>query len=172
MIGVRPSAALLFALCCMLAGAAAAAPALSPGSGEAAPALELKDLEGRPQSLAAHRGKVVLVNFWATWCEPCRREMPSIQRLRARLAGKRFAVMAVNTDEPESRVRQFLTQTQLDLPVVMDPNKTVTREWGVRMLPVTFIIGADGRIRYRLVGDLDWNSETVVGVITQLMNGG
>jgi thiol-disulfide isomerase/thioredoxin len=114
----------------------------------------------------------VLVNFWATWCEPCRQEMPSIQRLRDRFAGKPFAVLAVNVDEPEARVRQFLKQTQLDLTIVMDPNKTLTREWGVRMLPVTFIIGADGRIRYRLVGDLDWSSETVVGVISQLMAGG
>jgi thiol-disulfide isomerase/thioredoxin len=132
----------------------------------------LKDVEGRPHSLAAYRGKVVLINFWATWCEPCRQEMPSIQSLRDKLAGKPFVVLAVNVDEPEARVRQFLVKTKLDLPVLMDPNKTVTREWGVKLLPVSFIIGTDGRVRYRLVGDLDWSSDTVVGVISQLMSGG
>jgi thiol-disulfide isomerase/thioredoxin len=156
----------------LLAAPARSAPALAPWSGGPAPALALKDVEGRPHSLAAYRGKVVLINFWATWCEPCRQEMPSLQRLRDKLAGKPFVVLAVNVDEPEARVRQFLAKTQLELPVLMDPNKTATREWGVKLLPVTFIIGTDGRVRYRLVGDLDWSSETVVGVISQLMSGG
>jgi peroxiredoxin len=162
----------LFLLGSMFAGAAQAAPALTPWGGGPAPALALRDLEGRAHSLGAYRGKVVLINFWATWCEPCRLEMPSIQRLRERLGDKGFAVLAVNVDEPDARVRQFLKQTGLDLTVVMDPNKTVTRNWGVRYLPVTFIVGPDGRVRYRVVGDLDWDSDTVVGVISQLLSGG
>jgi thiol-disulfide isomerase/thioredoxin len=153
----------------VLTGPARAAPALAPWGGGAAPELALRDVEGRPHNLAAYRGKVVLINFWATWCEPCRQEMPSIQRLRDRLAGKPFAVLAVNVDEPDARVRQFLKQTALDLPILMDPNKVATRGWGVRVLPVTFIVGPDGRVRYRFVGDLDWNSDTVVGVIAGLM---
>jgi thiol-disulfide isomerase/thioredoxin len=152
-----------------LMGPARAAPALAPWGGGAAPGLALRDTDGRAHDLAAYRGKVVLINFWATWCEPCRQEMPSIQRLRDRLAGKPFAVLAVNVDEPDARVRRFLKQTGLDLPILMDPDKVVTREWGVRVLPVTFIVGPDGRVRYRLVGDLDWNSETVMGVIAGLM---
>jgi peroxiredoxin len=156
----------------MLAGLAHAAPALTPWSGTAAPALGLRDLEGSTHNLGAYRGKVVLINFWATWCEPCRQEMPSMQRLRDRLAAKGFAVLAVNVDEPDARVRQFLKQTGLDLTIVMDPNKTVTRNWGVRFLPVSFIVGTDGRVRYRAVGDLDWDSDTVVGVISQLLAGG
>ena len=166
--------ALLLLLLCgsWLAPPAAAAPALTPGSGGPAPALGLRDLEGRQFNLAAYRGKVVLINFWATWCEPCRQEMPSIQRLRDRLSGKGFAVLAVSVDEPDARVRQFVKQTGLDLTVVMDPGKTVTRNWGVRYLPVSFIVGADGRIRYRVVGDIDWDNDTVVGVISQLLTGG
>jgi peroxiredoxin len=160
-------------LCAMMGGAPAyAAPALTPASGAPAPALALSDIEGRAHNLAAYRGKVVLINFWATWCEPCRQEMPSIQRLRDKLSGKPFVVLAVNMDEPEARVRQFLSKTPLDLPILMDPNKVVTKQWAVRVLPVTFIIGTDGRIRYRLVGDLDWSSDTVLGVISQLIGGG
>ena len=144
---------------------------LVPWGGQAAPALVLKDVSGAVHDLAQHRGKVVLVNFWATWCEPCREEMPSIQRLRDRLAGKPFVVLAVNVDEPDARVRRFLDETRFDLPVVMDPNKTATRAWGVRILPATFIVGPDGRTRYRLIGDLDWSTDAVVEIITKLMSG-
>ena len=163
--------ALLFCLAA-LAAPALAAPALAPWSGAATPRLSLRDLEGRTHDLATYKGKVVLINFWATWCEPCRQEMPAIQRLRDRLGPNAFAVIAVNVDEPDARVRQFIKSTGLDLPVVMDPGKHVTRSWGVRYLPVSFIVGADGRIRYRAVGDIEWDNETVVGTISRLLQGG
>ncbi|HEX2830888.1 MAG TPA: TlpA disulfide reductase family protein [Burkholderiales bacterium] len=166
-------------LCCLttlcawlFAAAVHAAPALAPWGGGPAPALSLKGLDGGSHNLAAYRGKVVLINFWATWCEPCRLEMPSIQRLRDKLGAKGFAVLAVNLDEPDARVRRFVKETGLDLPIAMDPNKTVSRNWGVRYLPVSFIIGPDGRVRYRIVGDLDWDSDAVIGTISQLIAGG
>ena len=155
-----------------LSAPAGAAPALTPASGAAAPAFSLRDLDGRVHNLADYRGKVVLINFWATWCEPCRQEMPSIQRLRDRLGAKGLTVLAVNVDEPEARVRQFLKKTSLDLTVVMDPNKTAMRSWAVRYLPVSFIVGPDGRLRYRIVGDIEWDNDTVVGTISQLLSGG
>jgi peroxiredoxin len=68
-------------------------------------------------------------------------------------------------------VRRFLEETRLDLPVLMDVNKTVTRGWGVRVMPTTFLVGPDGRIRYRLLGDIDWNTDAVAGVVSQLMDG-
>ena len=144
---------------------------LEEWGGRAAPALELMDLEGRRHDLKAHRGKVVLVNFWATWCEPCRKEMPSIQRLRDRLADKRFAVLLVNVDEPEARVRRYVDEVRLDLPIGLDPGKRVTAQWGVKVLPATFLVGLDGRIRYRLIGDTDWNSDRVAAVIDRLLAG-
>ncbi|MGZ5257391.1 MAG: peroxiredoxin family protein, partial [Burkholderiales bacterium] len=73
---------------------------------------------------------------------------------------------------PESRVRNFLNDTRFDLPVLLDANKSVTRQWGARILPVTFIIGPDGRVRYRLLGEMDWSSQTTVTLITALMAGG
>ena len=131
----------------------------------------LKDLAGKVHDLSAYRGQVVLVNFWATWCEPCRQEMPSIQRLRDKLPRKSFAAFAVNVDEPDARVQMFVKQTGLDLTVLLDPNKTVTRSWNVRVLPVTYVIGKDGRVRYRAVGDLDWSADQIVGTISQLIAG-
>ena len=151
---------------------AAAAPALTPWSGGSTPPLSLKDVNGGGHDLSLYKGRVVLVNFWATWCEPCRQEMPSIQKLKERFRGKAFEVLAINVDEPDARVRRFLEETRLDLPVLMDVNKTVTRGWGVRVMPTTFLVGPDGRIRYRLMGDIDWNTEAIAGVVSQLMNGG
>ena len=155
-----------------LAGSAHASPALTPWSGGPTPAFDLRDLDGGAHGLGRYRGKVVLINFWATWCEPCRQEMPSIQRLSEKLSGKPFVVLAVNVDEPEARVRNFLNDTRFDLPVLLDANKAVTRQWGARLLPVTFIVGPDGRVRYRLLGETDWSSQSNVTLISALMNGG
>jgi peroxiredoxin len=148
---------------------AMAAGKLEEWSGRAAPPLGLSDLDGRRVDLKAHRGKVVLVNFWATWCEPCREEMPSIQRLRDRMSGKAFAVLMVNVDEPDSRVRRYVEGARLDLPVVLDPGKRVTAQWDVKMLPATFLVGRDGRVRYRVIGELDWNGEQAVAMIERLL---
>ena len=151
-----------------VAGTAAAAD-LRPWTGGPLPAFVLKDLEGVEHRLADFQGKVVLVNFWATWCAPCRDEMPSIQDLRSQLKGKPFAVVAINLDEPESRVRKFLTQWKVDLPVLLDPDRKVAREWNARILPATYIIGPDGRIRYSVVGELNWGNDIVVSRISELL---
>jgi len=142
---------------------------LKPWPGGPTPGLELRELDGRGHRLADYRGKVVLVNFWATWCVPCRDEMPSIQHLKEKLAGRPFVVLAVNLDEPEARVRKFLSQMTVDFTVLLDPEKKVARAWDARILPASFIIGPDGRIRYSLVGELDWGHELVVSRITELL---
>jgi peroxiredoxin len=162
---------LVFVAAFAVMACAAAGPALTPWSGGSTPPLNLKDVDGGAHDLARYKGRVVLVNFWATWCEPCRQEMPSIQKLRERFRGKPFDVLAINVDEPDARVRRFLEETRLDLPVLMDVNKTVTRGWGVRVMPTTFIVGPDGRIRYRLLGDIDWNTDAVASIVSHLMSG-
>ncbi|HEU0289567.1 MAG TPA: TlpA disulfide reductase family protein, partial [Burkholderiales bacterium] len=119
--------------------------------------------------LADYRGRVILINFWATWCGPCRDEMPSIQRLKEKLAGRPFAVLAVNLDEPESRIRNFLSQMKLDLTVLLDPERKVAKAWNARILPASFVVGPDGRIRYSLVGEINWDHEHVVSRIAELL---
>jgi len=135
----------------------AVAQVLKPWSGGATPPLVLSDLEGVKHRLADYRGKVVLVNFWATWCVPCRDEMPSIERLRASLEGKPFVVLAVNLAEPESRIRKFLEAVPVRFPVLLDRDTQASKAWQARLLPVTYIVGPDGAIRYRYVGELDWS---------------
>jgi len=160
--------ALVFVFLALLALAAQAQP-LKPWSGGATPPLELQDLHGKMHTLAEYRGKVVLVNFWATWCAPCREEMPSIERLRSSLEGRPFAVLAVNLAEPESRIAKFLESMPLNFPVLLDREAKVARAWQAKMLPATYIIGPDGAIRYRHLGDLDWSKPQVRDAIVALM---
>jgi thiol-disulfide isomerase/thioredoxin len=155
-IGARARAGLaVLALAC--AGAAAGAE-LQAWSGGPPPPFALEDLAGRTHRLADYRGKVVLVNFWATWCEPCRAEMPSLGRLHAALADRPFVVLAVNLGEPVSRIKKFLAGTPLEFPVLLDRDTAVAKAWRARLLPATYLVGRDGRIRQVRFGELDWSS--------------
>jgi peroxiredoxin len=147
----------------------ASAQELKPWAGGATPPLELSDMKGARHRLADYRGKVVLVNFWATWCVPCREEMPSIERLRASLDSRRFAVLAVNLAEPESRIQKFLDAVPLGFPVLLDRDAKIARAWQAKVLPATYIVGPDGTIRYRHLGELDWSKPEIRAQITRLM---
>src|SRR5262249_31410678 len=140
-----------------------------PWNGGAAPSLALQTLDGKPVRLEDYRGKGVLLNFWATWCEPCREEMPSMNKLRAALAGRPFEVLAVNLGGNEPRIRRFLAQVPLDLPVLLDRDRTVAKAWRVRVLPASFLIGPDGRIRYSVIGEYNWSQEAVRSAIGALL---
>lgn len=159
---MRLAAALLF-------WCTAASAQLPAWSGGPTPALRLQDLDGKAHTLADYRGKVVLINFWATWCAPCRYEMPSIEKLRASLMGRPFAVLAVNLGEPEPRVRAFLQEVPLRFPVLLDPDAAAAKAWKVKALPATFVVGPDGRVRYRYIGELDWSRASVRSAIAALL---
>jgi len=147
----------------------AAAQQLRPWTGGPAPQLALQDLDGRSHRLEDYRGKVVLINFWATWCEPCRAEMPALNKLRASLAGHPFAVLAVNLAESEARVRRFMEQVPLDFPVLLDRDSGASKAWKARVLPVSFVVDAEGRIRYSALGEIDWAQDSVRKAMLALM---
>lgn len=136
-----------------------------------APELKLEDLDGKPLRLADLRGKVVLVNFWATWCPPCRREMPSLQRLYQSLPRERFEVLAVNVGEDDGTVFAF-TGT-LDpaptFPLLLDRDSQVIRKWPVKGLPSSFVIDQQGRVALRAVGGRDFDSPAVAGQVRALI---
>ncbi len=159
-------AAMLFALA--LAGAATAAE-LKPWNAGATPALVLKDPAGEEHNLAKFRGKVVLVNFWATWCEPCRAEMPSMQRLRDRFAAQAFAVLAVNYMESSEKISIYRESQQLDLTLLADRDGAAAKRWKVRILPSSFVVDRQGTVRYQLVGEADWTDPEIVGKIKRLI---
>ena len=166
---MRALGALLVAALVAWPACAAAEQPLRLWYGGVTPPLRLPDTAGRFHDLAESRGKVVLINFWATWCTPCREEMPSIERLRQKMKGKPFAVLAVNLAEPEPRVRQFLQSMPLGFPVLLDAEMAVTKAWRVRQLPASFVVGPDGRIRYSYIGDLDWSREAVRKTLADLL---
>ena len=154
--------ALLYATC-------AGAGDLKPWTGGKTPGLVLKDLQGATHDLANYRGKVVLVNFWATWCEPCRDEMPSMQQLKHKLAGRPFEVLAINLAESENKVNDFLRRFPLDFTIVLDHNSEARRDWKVKVLPTSFVIAPDGSIRYSVIGDLNWVDEFATAGLLRLV---
>jgi peroxiredoxin len=153
--------------------AALALPAWGQGlkgwTGGATPALELADTEGRLHRLSDYRGSAVLVNFWATWCGPCLEEMPSIEALRAALHDKPFVVLAVNVGESGRVAREFAGTMRLGFPLLLDRDTRTAKTWGARILPASYVVGPDGRIRYSYLGALDWASPEVRATIERLV---
>jgi peroxiredoxin len=143
---------------------------LKPWTGGAPPPLELSDVEGNAHRLADYRGKVVLVNFWATWCVPCREEMPSIEALRQAMEGKPFAVLAVNVGESARVARDFAQKLSLPFPLLLDRDTRTAKAWNARVLPASYLIGPDGRIRYSYLGELDWSSADVRSRVEAMMS--
>jgi len=143
---------------------------LRPWSGGPTPALELAAPDGKPQRLADYRGRVVLVNFWATWCAPCLEEMPSIEKLRRSLDARRFAVLAVNVGEGPRAVGDFAAKMSLGFNFLLDRDLKTSKAWGARVLPATFIVDPDGKVRYSYYGALDWSRADVRKAITALIS--
>lgn len=123
-------------------------------TGAPAPQIALQVVGGGTSNLAAERGKVVLVNFWATWCEPCKSEMPGLQQLADELRDRPFALYSVDLQEDGPQVEAFQRQYGLSLYAVLDDNGDVTRAYGVRALPATFLIDQHGVLRQQRLGPL------------------
>jgi thiol-disulfide isomerase/thioredoxin len=135
----------------------------------AAPPLNLADARGARHRLSDYRGKVVLVNFWATWCEPCKAELPGIERLRAALAGKPFVVLAVEMDGSARTSGDTAEELKLHFPMLLDRDSSATTAWNVNLLPTTFLIGPDGAVAFSHVGELDWSSPEWRGKVELLL---
>jgi len=136
------------------------------------PPLVLETLDGGNIDLRTHRGKVVLVNFWATWCPPCVNEMPSMQRLKEQLAGRPFEILAVNMAEPDREVRAFLKdKVHIDFPVLMDRKGVALKAWKVFVFPTSYVIDAGGQIRLGAFGELEWDSPEILQRLLELMPG-
>lgn len=135
-----------------------------------APGFSLQDLAAEKVSLSDYQGKVVLVNFWATWCMPCRQEMPSMERLWQKYQNKDFVVVAVSTDEGSpARVKSFVKRLKLSFPVVLDPESTVSDLYQVSGLPVSYLIDQEGHIVSKVTGSADWMSEKSIARIEKLL---
>ena len=151
------------------AGTGSADQSLTPvAERPAAPDFDLKDPDDRPQRLADYRGKAVILNFWATWCPPCREEMPSMQRAHEAVVDDGIAVIAINVGEDADTINQFLADTPVAFPLPMDLDSRVVQSYPVRGLPTTFVIDPEGRLTYVATGGREWDDPKILDQVRAL----
>ncbi len=156
----------LFLLFCSLA---AEAELLTPVPDRPeAPEFALSELDGTVHQLSDYRGKVVVVNFWATWCPPCRKEMPSMQRAWEQMRKEDMVLLAINAGENRKRVKKYLASESWDFPLLLDPNTLATGHWPVKGLPTTFVIDPQGRFAYQAVGGREWDDPEILQLLREL----
>jgi peroxiredoxin len=134
-----------------------------------APDFRLKDYAGREVRLADLKGSVVLVNFWATWCNTCVVEMPSMERLVSRMSGKPFRLLAISVDEEWAPIRKFFDKGT-PLEILLDKERTVPKAYGTDKFPGSFLIDKDGTLRYYIVSNRDWSTGDVASCIEALLD--
>ena len=158
----------LAAIC--VPGVAHAAHVIQPWApGKPTPQLDLVDLDGNTWNLAALRGQVVVLNFWASWCEPCRAEMPSLELLATRHERRGLTVLAVNFKETVPAIKRFLEIAPVSLPILLDRDGDSAAAWTRRMFPSTVLIDRNGIARTTVVGELDWMGTVARDLIEPLL---
>jgi len=146
----------------------AAPPPLAQGS--QAPDFELPRLGGgEALSLSSLRGKLVLLNFWATWCKPCEDEMPAMERLYRQLPRESFELLAVSVDEAPGEVEAFRQRLGLTFPILLDPDQRVARSFETFRFPESLLVGADGVVIERFVGPKEWDAAAYVDLLRRLL---
>ncbi len=162
---------LLLALCLL----AFPTHAIKPGKGltevpgkPSAPDFELSDLDGKIHHLSDYRGKVLIVNFWATWCPPCREEMPSMERAWQKIKDDGMAMIAINVGEDEDTIFQFTASYPVTFPLLLDQDSEVVGPWGVRGLPTTYVVDPQGRVVYRAIGGREWDDPALLDKVRAL----
>ena len=141
---------------------------LEPWSGPALLPFTLEDLEGRAVALTDLRGGPVLVHYFATWCIPCRRELPALAALASRHPVPRLTIIAVNVAEPDARARRFFEASPVPFPVLLDRQRAVAKQWAVDVLPTTILLDVDLKPRLLVEGEFDWSSEAADAAVRSL----
>ena len=137
-----------------------------------APDFTLQDTDGKEHSLAAYRGKVVIVNFWAVWCLPCRKEMPSMQRAWEQVRDQDVVLLAVNWGDNLKSIGQFRDSLPpMDFPLLVGGDEAMTQAWSVRGLPTTYVINTEGLMVYKLVGETEWDKPEFLDKVLELRKG-
>ncbi|RDH85959.1 MAG: alkyl hydroperoxide reductase [endosymbiont of Galathealinum brachiosum] len=129
----------------------------------------LNDIDGEPFELNDSKGRWVFLHFWASWCGPCREEMPVIQELADKMKGEAFQIVMVNTAEDEDTVFEFLGSINVDLNSLMDVDGLVTEVWKPRGLPTSFLINPKGEVKYQAIGGREWMSPVYIGFLKKLL---
>ncbi len=133
-----------------------------------APDFVLTDLDGNQHRLSDYRGQVLIINFWATWCPPCREEMPSMQRAWEQLVKEGILMFGIDVGESEDTIFQFTANYPVEFPLLMDLDSTVINQWPVVGLPTTFVVDPKGRIIYRAIGGREWDDPALLALVRAL----
>jgi thiol-disulfide isomerase/thioredoxin len=141
---------------------------VTPWSGPLS-SLGLVDITGKTWQWPDLQGRAVLLNFWASWCEPCRAEMPTLQQVADLYGADKLLVLAVNFKEPAARALQFVRTTGIKLPVLLDTSGRAASQWGVKVFPTTLMLDNRGQARYRVKGEVDWTDSTPGKLIEGLL---
>lgn len=123
--------------------------------GDSAPDFSLVDLNGNPHKLSDYQGKGVLLNFWGTWCDPCKKEMPALEKQYQLFKGKEFEILAINIAQSKFEVSNFSKQYSMTFPVVIDTNKSVMRKYNIDPLPTSIFVNKEGKITYIIKGEMN-----------------
>ncbi len=132
------------------------------------PPLKLMDLQGNMHDLNDYKGQIVLLQFWATYCPPCRKEMPSMNRMIEKMEGTAFKILAVDMGESKAEVRLFIDEVKPEFTILMDESGKSIADWQVFAAPSNFIIGPEGKIRYTLFGGVEWDSDEMIDTLKAL----
>lgn len=136
-----------------------------------APDFALPALSGEEVRLADFRDKVILVNFWATWCGPCREEMPAMEQLWSRFKDEGLVILAISLDKgSRKRIETFIRKSGLTYPILLDPQDNVSKRYNLVGLPSSYLIGRNGKIRGKIMGPIDWTSPETVSFIESLLH--
>jgi cytochrome c biogenesis protein CcmG, thiol:disulfide interchange protein DsbE len=167
---------ILILLCCALVFTAgcskgkSAVPVKAATEKSQAPEITVVSLDNQQQTLTALKGKVVLLNFWATWCPPCREEIPSMMKLNSFMAGKSFQMVCVSVDEGGKKaIEEFFKNSGFSLPAYTDATGQAAKTYGITGVPESFVIDKNGVIVKKVIGGLDWNSPEVISFLEGLM---
>jgi cytochrome c biogenesis protein CcmG/thiol:disulfide interchange protein DsbE len=136
--------------------------------GRQAPSLVLNDLDGESWDISKAKGRWLFVHFWASWCGPCRKEMPTIQAIYNQFDKSELEIVIINTAEPEDTVFSFLASIQMDIDTLLDRDGLVTEQWQPRGLPSTFFVDPDGKLRYLALGGRPWDSPAYLAFLNRL----
>lgn len=159
----------LVVLLLALAGVTHAAETLARISGNVpAPDFTLQDTSGKTHRLSDYRGRPVIINFWTTWCPPCREELPSMNRAWHQLEHEGIAMLAINMGEDEDTIFIFSADYPTDFPILMDKSGEVIEQWPVKGLPTTYVVAPDGTIAYRAIGSREWDDRSLLDKIRAL----
>lgn len=136
-----------------------------PMEGLMAPDFTLPTLDGKEMKLSDYAGKIVFLNIWATWCPPCKEEMPSMQKLYEMMRGRDFVMLTISIDEKKEAVEAFMKEMSLTFPVGLDPQQKVSAQYRITGVPESYIIDKSGMVMHHLIGPGDWSNPEVVSAL-------